>query len=137
MALSTHARDREIRRRLGLLGGRRWWRRYGWSLTLVIEVVALIGLWEFVTRGLELWNPRFVPPPSEVVRELSDLIRNNPKFLGHVWFTSKNFMIGYGIGVFVGVVIGLGLGAIYLLDVTLGPFVWTAYAVIPFGTAMG
>jgi NitT/TauT family transport system permease protein len=99
----------------------------GWNGAVVLEVVVLIALWQFAVTGLELWNPRFVPPPSDVADSLARMIGNG-QLARHLGYSGGNFVIGYLAAAAIGVGLGFALGSIGLLRTILGPFIWLAYA---------
>jgi NitT/TauT family transport system permease protein len=99
----------------------------GWNGAVVIEVVALVALWQFAVTGLELWNPRFVPPPSDIADSLARMIGNG-QLARHLGYSGGNFVVGYLAAAAIGVTIGFALGSIPPVRTVLGPFVWLAYA---------
>ena len=56
---------------LAHLGKRNASRTSVWNLIFVIEVAALLGLWEMISGPLGVMNPKFLPPPSAIFDELS------------------------------------------------------------------
>jgi NitT/TauT family transport system permease protein len=99
----------------------------GWNGAVVLEVIVLIALWQYAVTGLELWNPRFVPPPSDVADSLTRLIGNG-QLARHLGYSGGNFVIGYLAAALIGVGLGFALGSIGTLRMILGPFIWLAYA---------
>ena len=99
----------------------------GWNGAVVLEVVLLIALWQFAVTGLELWNPRFVPPPSDIADSLARMIGNG-QLARHLGYSGGNFVIGYLAAALIGVVLGFALGSISAIRIVLGPFIWLAYA---------
>lgn len=120
--------------------GSRFWARYGWHLVLVLEIIGILVVWELLVTQIELWNPKFVPPPSAVFDSFRDLFtprdfRGNPipffenSIWGDIRFSATSFLWGYLLGAATGIIIGVAIGSSKLLDMMIGPFVWTAYAV--------
>lgn len=99
----------------------------GWNGAVVVEVVVLVALWQFAVTGLELWNPRFVPPPSDIADSLARMLTNG-QLARHLGYSGANFVIGYVAAAIVGVAVGFALGSIGAVRTVLGPFVWLAYA---------
>jgi len=99
----------------------------GWNGAVVVEVVVLVALWQFAVTGLELWNPRFVPPPSDIADSLGRMLTNG-QLARHLGYSGANFVIGYVAAAIVGVAVGFALGSIGAVRTVLGPFVWLAYA---------
>ena len=108
-------------------GSRRIWDRIGWNVALAIEILVIIILAELAITGLGLWNPQFVPPPSDVLDSLSRLAQRD-LIIQDVIFSLSNFVVGYLLAVLVGVLVGLGLGMIRTFRVMAGPLVWITYA---------
>jgi len=108
----------------------RWQRirsRVGWNGAVALEVVAFVLLWELAISVLGLWNPRFVPPPSEIADSLGRMIANG-QLARHLGYSGGNFVVGYLSAALLGVGLGLALGSLAGLRTVLGPFVWLAYA---------
>ena len=59
--------------------------------------------------GLDLANPEFFPPPSDILDALSRLF-DRDVLARHVIFSLTNFVIGYLLAVVVGVIFGPGTG---------------------------
>ena len=102
--------------------------RWGWNATLVLEVVALLLVWQIAVGGYQIWNPEMLPPPSEVWRAFATAVRTGV-LANNFWFSAQNFVGGYLLAALVGLSAGLVLGGSQLLNELLMPFVWTMYAV--------
>jgi ABC-type nitrate/sulfonate/bicarbonate transport system permease component len=99
----------------------------GWNGAVILEVIVLIALWEFAVTGLELWNPRFVPPPSDIADSLVRMIQSGT-LARHLGYSLGNFVVGYLAAAVLGVVLGFALGSILSFRRVVGPFLWLAYA---------
>ncbi len=99
----------------------------GWNGAVILEVALLIGLWQFAVTGLEIWNPRFVPPPSDIADSLARMIGNG-QLARHLGYSGGNFIVGYLAAAFAGITLGFALGSIPLFRAVFGPFIWLAYA---------
>jgi ABC-type nitrate/sulfonate/bicarbonate transport system permease component len=99
----------------------------GWNGAVILEVAVLIALWQFAVTGLELWNPRFVPPPSDIADSLARMIGNG-QLARHLGYSGGNFVIGYLGAALAGVTLGFALGSISVVRAVFGPFIWLAYA---------
>lgn len=108
-------------------GGRKIWDRIGWNVALVIEIIAIIVIAEVAITGLGLWNPQFVPPPSDILDSFSRLAQRD-LLIDDVLFSLSNFVVGYLGAVVVGVLIGLALGMLRTFRTMAGPLVWISYA---------
>lgn len=99
----------------------------GWNGAVVLEVAVLVAAWQFAVTGLELWNPRFVPPPSDIADSLSRMIGNG-QLARHLGYSGGNFVVGYLLAAVLGVTVGFALGSVGVIRAVLGPFIWLAYA---------
>jgi len=108
-------------------GSRKIWDRIGWNVALVIEILAIIVIAELAITGLGLWNPQFVPPPSDILDSFSRLAQRD-LLVKDVMFSLGNFVVGYLAAVVVGVLLGLGLGMLRTFRTMAGPLVWISYA---------
>jgi ABC-type nitrate/sulfonate/bicarbonate transport system permease component len=99
----------------------------GWNGAVILEVIILIAVWEFAVKGLELWNPRFVPPPSDIADSLGRMIQNG-SLARHLGYSGGNFVVGYLAAAFFGVTLGFAIGSFRTVRAALGPFLWLAYA---------
>ncbi len=120
------ARGRPLGR--GATRGRRIAARWGWNATLVLEVAALLLLWQIAVDGFKVWSPEMMPPPSEIWRAFATSVRTGV-LANNFWFSVQNFIGGYLLAALLGLSAGLVLGSSQLLNELLMPFVWTLYAV--------
>ena len=86
--------------------------RYGAS------IVAFLALWWVST--IVIFNPKLVPPPSVVAETLWGITANGELF-GHVWASLRRVVIGYLIGAFWGIGIGVLIGMYKIADDLLEP----------------
>ena len=96
-------------------------------LVLGIASFAVILLaWESVVR-LGWVNPFFVSQPSAVAASLSRAARSGE--LGHNLAVSfREFAIGYGLSVVVGILAGALAGRFRIVEYALDPFLWFLYS---------
>lgn len=99
----------------------------GWNGAVILEVIILIAVWEFAVKGLELWNPRFVPPPSDIADSLGRMIQNG-SLARNLGYSGGNLVIGYLAAAIIGVGLGFAIGSFRMVRAVLGPFLWLAYA---------
>lgn len=98
-----------------------------WQWAVAGEVILFIAVWQLVQGTLELWNPTFLPPPSEVWIALVGMSESGVLW-GSFWYSSYNAAVGFIIAAVLGVFTGLLLGRSKLFyDIVGGPF-WTLYA---------
>lgn len=111
-----------------------WARRIGFYL-------ALLALWEGVAR-LGIWPPWLLPGPFSVLDALLEGLRKGT-FITGTLVSLRRLAIGYGLSLSVGLVLGLLIGRIKLLDETVGSLVlglqalpsvcWLPLAILWFG----
>ena len=96
-------------------------------VVLGIASFAIILLaWESVVR-LGWVNPFFVSQPSAVAASLSRAARSGE--LGHNLAVSfREFAIGYGLSVVVGILAGALAGRFRIVEYALDPFLWFLYS---------
>lgn len=97
-------------------------------ITTVLFFVVLILIWAILTGDLSgigigpeepLWNPYVLPPPSVVGMYLWDNLMNM-KILAAMWVTIKRLLIGYAIGLVLGVPLGMLAARFRTVNDTLG-----------------
>ena len=116
---------------LAHLGKRNASRTSVWNLVFVVEVAALLGLWEMISGPLGVMNPKFLPPPSAIFNELWRMlpIVGERPITEDIVFSLKNFGYGYVLAAVVGTTLGLVIGTTKSGELLLGPLAYYAYAV--------
>jgi ABC-type nitrate/sulfonate/bicarbonate transport system permease component len=109
-----------------------------WLLRLAGLLVVLV-LWEIMFSGGRI-NPIFSAPPTAVVQAVPEVIGDELYFPAVV-STLKLFSLGFVIASLLGILLGLLLARIRLLDVGLSPYLNALYAsplpaIIPILTAV-
>lgn len=103
--------------------------------------LALLGLW-WLLYELRIWSPYLLPSPSEVWESLKAYV-DNGLIQEATEASMKRLVIGYGISVFMGLIIGMACGSNKYVDETLGSLVlglqslpsitWLPLAILWFG----
>ncbi|ACU96836.1 MULTISPECIES: ABC transporter permease [Saccharomonospora] len=100
-------------------------RRVGWALSGVlvrsIAILVLLAGWEFAP-AVGLVDSTFLPPFSEVVVELGELIGNG-QLLQHVQASLTRSLSGFGIAVAIAVPLGIVIGWYKVISDVLTPLV--------------
>ncbi|MDR5694010.1 MAG: ABC transporter permease [Armatimonadota bacterium] len=111
----------ELKRAIANLSRRQ--RRSEWVIRLV-GVSLILALWEAFGRQI---NPLLFAPPSRIVAAAVQVVGS-----GELWkylsISLKVFLIGTGLGAISGVVLGILMARIRVLDLTLEPFVIALYS---------
>jgi NitT/TauT family transport system permease protein len=102
-------------------------------------LVVILALWEFMFSGGRV-NPIFSAPPTAVLQTVPDVLGDELYFPAVV-STLKLFSMGFGIAAVLGILLGLLLARVRLLDVGLSPYLNALYAsplpaIIPILTAV-
>ena len=90
-------------------------------------VVGLFGLWELLSRT-GLVNPRLLPPASDVLATLSDILQR-PAVHADLVTTALEALVAFAISVPVSVLIGLVLAESRYLGDTLKPLFFFIFSV--------
>ncbi|MGH2380242.1 MAG: ABC transporter permease [Candidatus Limnocylindria bacterium] len=98
-----------------------------WRLGLIIEVVLIFAAWQVLIGVFEVVPPAFLPPPTAIAGSLVDLVTSRT-FIGHLWFSTSNVLVGVAIAASVGIVVGLAVGWSRLLQLTVAPLLWLLYS---------
>ncbi len=93
-----------------------------------VSFAVLIGMWELVCRA-GLVAPIVLPPPSRVWDGLVILL-TAPWFPLHVWLTTAETLIGFGVGSVAAIVLGIAMVNMPLFKEVAYPYV-VAFQVMP------
>jgi NitT/TauT family transport system permease protein len=110
----------------------RWFLRFA-------GLLVILALWEYMFSGGRI-NPIFSAPPSAVVQTVPDVLADELYFPA-LLSTLKLFSMGFGIASVLGILMGLLLARVRLLDAGLTPYLNALYAsplpaIIPILTAV-
>lgn len=106
----------------------RFLRRYGWKIGVVLELLGVLVAWDFFTTNVQLVSAKVLPPPSQVLQALAELVSVGT-LAGHSFFTLQNFVIGFALAVVVAIPIGMIVGGSVLAEMLFAPPMWALYAV--------
>lgn len=90
-------------------------------LKRVIFFILLIALWELLYR-FEIWPKYVLPSPVTVCKTLVHGFQDKTILIG-IAITMKRIAIGYGISIIIGILLGMLIGRIKLLEETLGSLI--------------
>ena len=92
----------------------------------IVSFAALLLAWESLVR-LGWVNPFFVSQPSAIAASLGHAARS-----GELWHnivvSFREFVIGYGLSVAIGILAGALAGRFRTVEYTLSPFLWFLYS---------
>lgn len=104
-----------------------FWIATRWQWAIAAELVLILALWQYLQTVVLLWNPVFMPPPSEIWSALVGMSESGVLW-GSAAYSATNALIGFLLAAILGVFTGLLLGSSKLFyDIVGGPF-WTLYA---------
>jgi NitT/TauT family transport system permease protein len=89
-------------------------------------ILSFLLLWEAI-GSFELVNPLFTSAPSRVVKAGILLIKDGT-LLAHLTVSAKEFVLGFGVAVILGVPIGISLGWFKSFSAAFGPMISAFYA---------
>jgi ABC-type nitrate/sulfonate/bicarbonate transport system permease component len=100
---------------------------FRWRVGLVAEVALLLAAWQLLIGVWEVLPPAFLPPPTAIAASLADLLTSDT-FIGHLWFSTSNVLVGVAVAASVGITVGLAVGWSPLLQLTVAPLLWLLYS---------
>lgn len=110
-ARAAHERERRLRRRDAILA--------------VTTPILLAVLWE-ITARVEVIDPRFFPPPSEIAMAGVSMLGDG-ELVTHTIPTLVRLLVGGGLGAVAGVAVGLLMGVSRPLNAAVGPLFSALY----------
>lgn len=93
----------------------------GKIVKLTVFYILLIGIWQGVAE-LHIWPSYLFPSPLGVAQSLIAGFEDNSFTIG-ILVSMKRVLIGFGLSIVGGVLIGLAIGRVKLLDETIGSIV--------------
>jgi NitT/TauT family transport system permease protein len=97
-------------------------------ITTPLLVVLLVGAWHIYVTATNL-SPFILPAPIKVWEAWVDMLTSSRAW-GHTWMTVYVTLVGFAYALVVGVALGVVLGRVRWLELTLNPFI-IATQVIP------
>jgi NitT/TauT family transport system permease protein len=95
-----------------------------------LSVVGLLLLWELASRSI--FNPRLIPPPSEVAVAYWDLLRSL-ELMQDIGASLSRILTGYAMGVGAGLILGMAMGRIRWAQDLLEPPLLLIRSIPPIG----
>lgn len=90
-------------------------------LKLIVFYLLLLGIWEGVA-SIGIWPSYLFPSPLSVIKSLVTGFENDTFTIG-ILASMKRVMIGYSLSIVGGVLLGLVIGRVKILDETFGTIV--------------
>ena len=125
---TAHASSAPTMMTVGAVGP--WWTRLdrrSTVLLLAVETLLILAVWQFAIAGLELVNPVFLPPPTEIAGGFATLF-SRADIMAHVTITLTAWSVGFGLAALAGVAIGVTVGGSLPVERLAAPVLWTIYA---------
>lgn len=89
-----------------------------------LSLILVFGAWEIVGRNI---NPLLFAPPSEVVRQFSELLSSG-ELLSAAQITVQALFLGYFLAVIVGIPFGIAMGAWTRFGDILQPYLYAIFS---------
>jgi ABC-type nitrate/sulfonate/bicarbonate transport system permease component len=96
-------------------------------LLAVLSPIALLALWELLSRA-GILDDRFFPPPSEIASTFVDLARSG-ELWSNTWISVRRVLLGLLMGAIPALVIGLAMGLYRPVRAALDPIVAATYPI--------
>lgn len=94
----------------------------------VINLSLFFVAWELFARS-GVMSKLFFPAPSAVAVRLWEMFTSGLIWV-HLWSSFQNFTIGMVLSCLIGITVGLAMGAKYLVETLVSPYLW-ALAAMP------
>lgn len=104
-------------------------RRYGPAGLVVLNLTVFAIIWELFARSGAV-NPLFLPAPSDVFTAMVEGFGADGVLRENILISAKTFSIGMLAAAFIGIPLGLLMGASRIVDAIISPYVW-AMASLP------
>jgi len=96
-------------------------------LLAVLSPLALLALWELLSRS-GILDDRFFPPPSEIASTFVDLARSG-ELWSNTWVSVRRVLLGLAMGAIPALGIGLAMGLYRPVRAALDPIVAATYPI--------
>jgi ABC-type nitrate/sulfonate/bicarbonate transport system permease component len=101
-------------------------RDYRALMVRTLSVVVVLSAWEVVARS-GLVSPLFLSSPSQVAMKVFQLFASGAVW-PHLRASAQEALMGFGLAMLIGIPIGIAMGRIPLVRLTLEPFVAVLYS---------
>jgi NitT/TauT family transport system permease protein len=101
------------------------------SVARALLVLALLGLWEVMTR-LSSVSAILIAPPSAIIRQMVEIVArasNVPDFYANAGLTIAEIMIAYGLAAVLGVLTGIAVASSRVIGDAFEPILLVLYAI--------
>lgn len=110
--------------------GESWWKRLNSTQRIAVislEFALIALLWEVLIGRLELINPLFFPPPSQIATAAYNLFATG-EIYPHLRISVFAWGVGYLLAVVIGIICGFLMGGWKVFGKLAGPVIWLIYA---------
>jgi NitT/TauT family transport system permease protein len=91
-----------------------------------LSFAVILAVWELVSRAGWI-SPFFISRPTMIAAALGQAARSGD--LAHsVWVSLREFGVGFGAAVVVGLVLGVAAGWFPIVEYAIDPFIWFVYS---------
>jgi len=105
---------------------RRTWEKTKTGVLSILGILLFLGFWEVQSRYIQWIEPFFIPPFSDVARELWKGLANLQIPTNLIW-SFRNYLVGYLIAIATAVPLGLAMGSFPVVNRLLSPYLWIGF----------
>jgi ABC-type nitrate/sulfonate/bicarbonate transport system permease component len=105
---------------------KRFWINHSAKVLVLLFTILACLFWEWEARYLQIIEPFFIPPLSDVLEILWENLANMVIPNELAW-SLRNYAAGYLIGAGLAIPIGLAMGSFRVVNRLLSPYVWILF----------
>lgn len=105
---------------------RRTWESTKTGVLSILGIVLFLIFWEIQSRYIKIIEPFFIPPFTDVARELWKGLVSMEIPTNLAW-SFRNYIFGYLISIVTAVPLGLAMGSFPVVNRLLSPYLWIGF----------